>query len=316
MRTVVIALALVALFPSPGNAQPPAAAPSPLEVTLQVAPRNPQRGDRVYWVARLRNTSNRVIQIPTHTADWMFFGALRQPLDSRGEFGHGVVEATEVPPLQWRSLAPDAVIERAGELDNDIEECAGGCPFGHYDLWLDVVVPVEHEAKPLPPDHVLPLGLNARAAFTIFVPPAALLERRADGLVELEALSARTVKGATHVRVKLHNRSNTPMWMPKPALLWTDCSVWHEEDGATGLNGNTGFSGSDDEWSQKDAVLVAAGRALEGEVICRDGPLPRRGSLTLRVRAPGVFVALRKLDPPFVWTGFASSASLQIGKSK
>ena len=33
---------------------PPAAAPSPLEITLELAPATPRPGDRVYWLGRLR----------------------------------------------------------------------------------------------------------------------------------------------------------------------------------------------------------------------------------------------------------------------
>lgn len=315
MRTLPVVLALVVSFPALGLAKPLGKPSSPLELTLEVAPRNPQRGDRVYWVARIRNASNRVIHVPSRTAEWMFFGALRQPLDSRGMFGHGVVEADEVPPLQWRPLAPDAVIERAGELDEQIEECTGGCPFGHYELWLDVVVPKAHETAPLPPDHFLPLRLNASTAFTVFVPPAALLERREEGLAELEALSARTVGGEARVRVKLHNRSETPMWMPKPGRLRVSCTLTTEGREVEEEPQRVGED-VDVEWTQKDAVVVAPGRALEGEVVCPNATLPEQGTLTLQVQAPEAFVPLRKLEPPFVWTGGAVGAVLRIGDAK
>src|SRR5689334_18163201 len=105
MRVVVIAVVLVLLPPALRAAETPVAVPSPLELTLELVPEKPQRGDRVYWLARLRNASNRPIQIPTRTAEWMTFGAHYQALDEAGGYGHGFGQAAQVPPLEWQTLA-------------------------------------------------------------------------------------------------------------------------------------------------------------------------------------------------------------------
>lgn len=314
MRTR-LALALLLVSTSAAAAAPPkpVPAPSPFELTLEVVPAQPRPGQSVYWLGKLRNASARTLYVPTRTAEWLSFYAVHfKPAEGRNA-GHGNLFATQQPPLAWRPLAPGAVLEKGGALGDDLPECRHGCPVGDVQMTLEMAIPPNLGDEAPDADHIVPRGLGARAGISIRVPTYPLLERASPDAVALSVLGVRAGQGGLRVRLRLENRTDAPLWLPRPALWRATCVVTETAPGGWGVPG-TRFGQDVAPLSLKQALLVQPGRALTGEVLCEGWGMPRRGTVAVTLAAPQWAEARRPMRVPFVWTGMVESSGFSVGR--
>lgn len=313
MRTRLILALLLATAPA-GAAPPdkPVPASAPLELTLEVVPEQPRPGQAIFWLGKLRNVSRRTLYLPARTAEWLhFYAEHRKPLTG-GASGHGYMFGPQQMPLEWWPLAPDAVLEVAGALGDDVAECRHGCPIGDVSMTLEMAVPPKLGDDVLDADHIVPRGLRAGAGVSIREATYPLLERSAADAVALSVLGARAAKGGVRVRLRLENRTGAPLWLPRPSRWMATCVLTETAPGGWGVPGS--HMGQDVlPLSFKQAVLVQPGRAVVGEVVCEGWSMPRRGTVAVTLAAPEWADARRPVRVPWVWSGVAESGAVSVG---
>jgi hypothetical protein len=203
-------------------AEPPS---PPLELTLQVLPETPRPGQRVYWLGRLRNASQRTVHVPTQTSEWLCLDAYHAPPDTAHGHGHGHAFAATQPPLAWRALAPGEAIEVGGDVGDVEPACRRGCPAGNLQLQFELAVPLGLPADTPSPDHVLPRNLRTAEGIRIGPAEHGLLERTAPGAVAARILRARQGKDGLRLRVELVNRTDVPLRLPPFRHIEAACEV-------------------------------------------------------------------------------------------
>jgi hypothetical protein len=290
-------------------------APSPLQITLELAPATPRPGDRVFWLGRLQNTTRQTLFVPKQIRSWLTFGAHHQgPSTSTGMSG-GVSRAMlrDPPPIEWIALAPGASLEEGGDVGAVEPRCSRGCPEGTLFAWFQL-------APNLPPaiegdanDRVVPGPMRASARAAVEKPRATTLEVRDPAALRITALGARTSGGTTIVRARFQNVSSMPLWVPKPERLVVNGCSFTTPDGVAGSQG-TSYLHDEDSADGARHVLVRPGRALEGVLTCRGLAVQRGGSVTVSFATPWEHESLPMLDPPFLWAGGGVLGPVIVGR--
>lgn len=305
-------LLLLSASAAAAPAAKPLPAPSPFELTLEVVPAQPRPGQPVYWLAKLRNASTRTLFVPTRTAEWLSFYAVHFKPEQGRAAGHGNLFAAQQPPLVWRPLAPGAVLEKGGVLADDVPECRHGCPLGDVQMTVEMAIPPNLGDEAPDADHIVPRGLGAQAGFSIRAPTYPLLERASADAVALTVLGVRAGQGGLRVRLRLENRTDAPLWLPRPAQWRVTCAVTETAPGAWGVPGSR-FGEDVRPLELRRALLVQPGRALTGEVACAGWQMPRRGTVAVTLAAPEWAEVRRAVRVPFVWSGMAQSPPFAVG---
>lgn len=312
-----LALALLLVSTSAAAAEPakPSPATSPFELTLEVVPAHPRPGERVYWLAKLRNASTRILYVPTRTRDWLSLSAVHIKPKREGIYGRGHGFSVQPQPLAWLPLAPGAVIEKGGALGDDVPECRQGCPVGEVRMTLQMAIPPDLGDEAPDADHIVPRGPHTETGFAIRVPTYPLLERASADAVTLSVLGARAVPDGLRVRLRLENRTDAPLWLPRPAQWLATCAVTESASGAWGVPGSR-MGAEVRPLTLERGALVGPGRALSGEVACAGWQMPRRGTIAVTLVAPEWAEQQRAVRVPFVWTGMVQSAVFEVGQAK
>lgn len=305
----------VAATPAAAPPAKPVTAPLPLELTLVFVPAQPRPGERVFWLGKLRNVSKRKLYVPTRTSEWLQFYAVHIKPETSAISGRGQRFAQKGPPLEWQALAPGAVLEKGGALGDEVPLCRDGCPAGDVQMSLEMAVPPTLSDEAPDADHIVPRGLRAQAGVSIRVPSFPLLERTATDAVALSVLGVREVQGGLRVRLRLENRTEAPLWLPRPTQWRATCAVTETVPGVLGAPGSS-FGEEVRPTTLEQAELVRPRQAVTGEVACAGWQMPQRGTVAVTLAALEWAEVRRPMSVPFVWSGLVESRVFEVGKPR
>lgn len=164
-------------------------------------------------------------------------------------------------------------------------------------------------------DHIVPRGLHAEAGVAIRVTTYPLLGRASADAVKLTVLGARAAPDGLRVRLRLENRTNAPLWLPRAAQWLATCAVTEAAPVAWGVPGSH-MGAEVRPLALERGALVGPVHVLAGEVACVGWQMPRHGTVAVTLFAPEWAEQRRAIPVPFVWTGMVESAVFEVGNAR